>query len=179
MISYESFKELCERRRSIRYFDASPLEREQIEMLMDLAQLAPSVQNTQPWKFHVITNQKMKEDIMQSSCYGNFVPGASAFVIIACDLSKAKESKEILWNPRELEYSCIAASEHIVLGATAMGLGSCWVSLHHGIAHEALKLPKHYSVLGGLMIGKLKRGEEKESAPHVRKSMDEAVQWHE
>ncbi len=179
MISYDNFKELCANRRSIRYLDDRPLEKRSIEMLLDVAILAPSVQNTQPWKFYVITNQELKDKIMKASCYGNFVSGAGAFILVTADMQARKESPEVLWNPRELEYSCVSAMHQMILAATAMGIGTCWVSLHHGNAAEVLHLSKHELVIGGIMVGKLKSGEEEASGPRLRKDVTERVQWFE
>jgi nitroreductase len=179
MISFEQFKELCDARRSIRYFDDRPVERKQLEMLLEVGAKAPNVQNTQPWRFHVILNKEMKNTIMKASCYGNFVAGASAFIVVTSDTSARKETSETMWNPRELEYSCVSAMGQMILAATAMGLGTCWISLHHGDMHDLLKLPKNELVVGGLMIGKLKHGEEAPSGPHKRKPMNEIVQWYE
>lgn len=179
MISYDNFKDLCANRRSIRYFDNRPLEKHSIQMLLDVAILAPSVQNTQPWRFHVVTNQELKDKIMQSSCYGNFISGAGTFILVTADMEARKDSPEVLWNPRELEYSCVSAMNQMILAATAMGIGSCWVSLHHGAAAEILKLPKHQLIVGGIMVGNLKRGEEEASGTHARKDLSDCVQWHE
>jgi len=131
MMSYESFLELCEHRRSIRYFDTDPVSREDLEKLLELAGLAPNVQNTQPWRFHVIVSEALKTKVMAASCYGNFIAGASAFIVVTADQTARKDTREVVWNPRELEYSCVSAMEHMALGAAALGLGSCWISLHH------------------------------------------------
>ncbi len=178
MISFNDLKELCTARRSIRYFDVKPVDQKEIEQLLELAVLSPSVQNTQPWRFHVITNQAMKEELMKSSAYGNFVAGASAFIILCADQTAKKETSEVVWNPRELEYSCVAAMQNMILGATTMGLGTCWITMHHGVAHELLKLPTNELVVGGLMIGHMRRGEEEPSGAHIRKDLSEVVKWH-
>jgi nitroreductase len=88
-------------------------------------------------------------------------------------------AKETVWNPKELEYSCMAAMENMLLGATALGLGSCWVSLHHGPVHSLLKLPRHHQVVGGVMIGHYRRGEEKPSDGRQRKALEEICTFHE
>ena len=73
----------------------------------------------------------------------------------------------------------MVAAEHMMLGATAMGLGSCWVSLARGNVHELLNLPHHEIIIGGLMLGHYKRGEEKGWNGHQRKSMDDMYTFHE
>lgn len=126
-----------------------------MEELLATAHLAPSVGNTQPWRFHAVLDRVLMRKLTECSCYGNFVPGGGAIIVVGCDTNAKPEHGEVLWNPRELDYSCAGAMQVLMLGATAMGLGSCWVSLHHGPAHELLKLPPYERVIGGVMLGYL------------------------
>lgn len=171
-MTYDDFHALCERRRSIRYFSDAPVSKEDIEKLLALARLAPSVENLQPWHFHVILNEKMRTDMMEASCYGNFVEGAGAFIVVTVNPTTENSAAEPVWNRRELEYSCMAAMENVLLGATAMGLGSCWVSLHHGKAHELLGLPRHEIIVGGMMIGHYRANEDTPSDGHQRRPLE-------
>lgn len=178
-MTYEEFKSLCKKRRSIRYFDQKPVSKDDVMKLLELARLAPSVENLQPWHFHVIFNKELRHKLLEACCYGNFVEGADVFIVITANRSLENEAKEPVWNPKELEYSCMAAAEHILLGATAMGLGSCWVSLHHGTAHETLQMPRHEIVVGGLMLGHYKKGEDVNSNGRQRKSIEDMYTFHE
>ncbi len=178
-MSFDDFKSLCENRRSIRYFDEKPVTKEDVLKLLELARLAPSVENLQPWHFHVIWNKTLQKKFMETSCYGNFVEGAGVFILVTVDRSLGSDAKETLWNLKELDYSCIAAVENILLGATAMGLGSSWVSLHHGNVHDFLTLPLHQVVVGGVMLGHYKKGEEKHSNGHQRNPLEGMYTFHE
>ena len=178
-MTFADFQKLVLQRRSIRYFSDKQISKEQVQQLLDLARTAPSVQNTQPWHFHVIFDTKIREQLIDASCYGNFIDGAGVFIIVTCDNSARITASEVVWNHRELEYSCMAAMMQLILGATAMDIGSCWVSLHHGIVHEQLKLPLNHSVIGGVMLGHYKTGEEKSAEHSDRKSLDTLVTWYE
>ncbi|MDO8648866.1 MAG: nitroreductase family protein [Candidatus Peregrinibacteria bacterium] len=178
-MTYDDFHSLCQHRRSIRYFDEKPVSKEEVLTLLKLARLAPSVENLQPWHFHVIYNPELRKKLTEASCYGNFVEGAGVFIVVTANRSLENKAKEIVWNPRELEYSCMAAMTNVILGATAMEIGSCWVSLHHGTAYEILKLPRHETVVGGLMLGHFKRGEEQNSNGHERNPLEEMYTFHE
>jgi len=48
-------------RRSIRAFLPTPVAREDIERILDVAARAPSGTNTQPWKVYVLTGEKKRE----------------------------------------------------------------------------------------------------------------------
>lgn len=178
-MTYNDFKDLCTQRRSIRYFDKKPVTKEEVMKLLELAQLSPSVENTQPWHFHVIFNEELRKKMMETCCYGNFVEGASVFIVVTCDKSVQNKPQEPVWNVRELEYSCMAAMENILLGATAMNLGSCMVSLLHGYVAEHLKIPMHEVIVGGIMLGHFRKGEETASEKHERKPLEAIYTLHE
>lgn len=171
MITPDALIDLMKNRRSIRYFSEKKVDRKTVDTILEVARLSPSVENTQPWNFHVITNPEMKTKMMEYSCYGNFIPGSSAFVVVTCNRASKGASNAPIWNPKEMEYSCVASMYGMMLAGTTMGLGTCWVSLHHGPAHNLLKLKDHQVVIGGLMIGFLKEGEKLPGGDHdVRKS---------
>ncbi len=177
-MTYDDFKSLCESRRSIRSFDEKPVTKEEVLQLLEVARLAPSVENLQPWHFHVILNKDLRHQLTEASCYGNFVEGASVFIVVTANRSLENKAKEPVWNEKELEYSCMAAMTNILNGATAMGIGSCWVSLHHGPVHELLHLPLHESIVGGIMLGHFKKGEEHASDGHKRNSLKDIYTMH-
>ena len=154
-VTYEEFHDLCERRRSLRSFAEKPVALTDVQHLIDLARLAPSVENTQPWRFHVILNPRLQERLLEVSCYGNFASGAAVLIVVACDTKAQLEVPTILWQPRDLEYSCVTAMEHVFLGAAAMGLGSCWVTLQHAPTREILGLSADQIIIGGMLIGHL------------------------
>lgn len=170
-MTFASFAELCNARHSVRSFDLKPVTKEEVMHLIEIARLAPSVQNTQPWHFHIIENRGLMMKLQEACCYGNFIEGSAIFIVVTCDTSIEPANKEVIWNPHELEYSCITAMEHLLLGATAMGLGSTFVSLHHGTAYELLHLKQNQKVIGGIMLGHIPAGEA--PPPHDRKPLSE------
>lgn len=178
-MTLEDFEKLVQNRRSVRYFADKPVSRETILKLIEIAHLSPSVENTQCWQFHVILNKAMLSKLMATACYGNFVTGAGAFIVVSCNKASKPQTQETIWNPKELEFSCAGAMETLMLAAAALGLGSCWVSLHHGPAHDILQLRDHQSIVGGMMIGHIKQGEETGNDGHVRKPASEVIMLHE
>ncbi len=178
-MQYEELIDLMTKRRSIRYYSDEPLDKKTLEKILIAGRLSPSVENIQPWHFHVIVNKELKATLMETSCYGNFVIGAGAFLVITCDRSTGAKSPSTIWNPREMEYSCAGAVQSMMMAAASMNIGSCWVSLHHGPAHDALKLKDHQMVIGGLMLGHMKKGDEEASREHQRSPMEQMVTMYE
>ncbi len=178
-MSYDDFFGLLAARHSTDFFDDRPVAQDEMEKILAAARLAPSVENVQPWHFHVILNRDLRQKLTAASCYGNFVEGASAFVVVTCEKDFRPSSQEILWNPKELEYSCAAAVEHILLAATSLGLCSSWVSLHNNEAQILLHLPESVHVIGGVMIGHSKNAERDSERRHARKPLAEMFTIHE
>jgi nitroreductase len=151
--AFKQFANICMHRNSMRFFGAKEVPRELLLRLLSLAGHAPSVKNLQPWHFHVIAGRSLRKKLMSASCYGNFVEGAGAFIVVTCDEAASEHTADVVWKPQELQYSCVIAMTHVLLGASAAGLGSCWVSLHAKEAASLLKLKPKHSVVGGIMLG--------------------------
>ena len=178
-MTFDEFKTLCDRRRSVRYFSGEPVSKRDVLQLLEAARMSPSVQNMQPWHFHVILNEDLKTTLMKTSYYGDFVQGAGAFLVVTCNTKTELFGKEPLWNLKEMEYSCMGAMSTILLGATALGIGSCWVSLSKGDVHKLLRLPENELVIGGIMLGHYKKNEEMPSGEHERKPLEKIYTMHE
>lgn len=150
---FQDFLDLCQARQSVRHFANTPIAPETVEQLIQAAILSPSVENTQPWRFTAVYDPAIKRQLAEASCYGDLIGDTAVFIVVSCDTRAKPTSKSTLWNPRELEYSCATAMQTLLLGATAMGIASCWVSLHRGVVHELLALPMYEVIIGGIMLG--------------------------
>lgn len=111
----EALKCLKERR-SIRKFSKREVPKEIIEDIIDCGRLAATAINIQPWEFVVITDQKKRKEIADITDYGKFISQAPVCCAVFC-----KDTKYYLEDGS-------AATENILLAATAYGLGSCWVA---------------------------------------------------
>lgn len=172
-MTYDNLKKLAEQRRSIRYFADKPVTKDTIVKLLEIAHLAPNIENIQPWHFHVILDTELKTKMMAHVCYGDFVVGAGAFIVVSCNTASYPATRQTVWNPHEIDYSCVAAMSFMMLAATSLDLGTCFVSLHHGEPHTLLKLSPSHVVVGGLMVGHLRPGEETVNDGHIRKPLKE------
>jgi nitroreductase len=114
---------------------------------------------------------------MKASCYGNFITGASAVIIVTCDRATQKRASEPMWNIKEMEYSCAIAMENIMLAALTMDIGSCFISLHHGPIHNLLHLNESTIVIGGVMLGYIKDEELLTNKKHDLRSPQEIATY--
>jgi len=140
------------KRRSIRRFTDQPVEKEIILRLLEAAMAAPSAMNAQPWEFVVITEPKVLERIHNSSLFAKMKAPVVISVLGSRRMQKNKAG-ERFW-----VQDCSAASENILLAATAFGLGSVWVGVHPVTLFEdqisrILNLPEGVRPLNLLFIG--------------------------
>lgn len=113
-------KEAISKRRSIRKFEKKEISHQKIEEIIFSASLAPSACNRQLWRFIVIDNLEIKQRIVDE--------GGSVFI------KDAPVGIVVLYDNQtdNLEYqdhiqSAAAAIQNMLLTATSLGIGSCWV----------------------------------------------------
>ena len=84
--------EAIESRRSIRKFLEKSISNEEIKQILGLVRLTPSAWNTQPWRFHVISDTKLKEKL-QEAAYGNEqITSAPAVLLVTSDMEDVMEN---------------------------------------------------------------------------------------
>ena len=112
------------KRRSVRRFKDAAVERELIDRILEAACAAPSACNRRPVDFYVITAEEKLDEL--SKC-GRFTRmKAPLMIIVVGNLSRALP----LGMAEYWIQDAAAASENILLEATALGLGSCWCGIH-------------------------------------------------
>lgn len=142
---------------------------DQVMELLKLADWAPTHGRTEPWRFYVYGGDKVQEFCAQhaglykannteetflQASYDNLrTMGDKASHVIVAVMKRGNLPKIPAW---EEQASTAAAVEHILLGATALGIASYWGS--GGMAqHQAMKdfynLGPEDMVLGVIYLG--------------------------
>ena len=126
-----SFLELAGSRRSVRSFDGAAIRREDLELCVEAARLAPSACNSQPWKFIVIDDAPLKEAVGKE-CFGrpsgfnDFARRAAAFITLVAEPVKftswaGSKARNTDFRRIDLGIAC----SHLVLQAQELGIGTC------------------------------------------------------
>jgi nitroreductase len=120
--------EAMEKRHSVRAFDPSrEVSEELVERLLACACLAPSAGNVQPWRFVVVRDPGLKGKLAAAALGQGFVARAPVVIVVCADLEAHASS----YGRRGVELYSIqdtaAAVQNMLLAATALGLGTCWV----------------------------------------------------
>lgn len=100
-------------RRSVRAYTGQPIPREDLEKIVDAGRLAASGYNRQPWTFVVVTE---REIIQKLTIAAEWMDKAGAVIAVVMDTVSE------FW----LQDGS-AAVQNILVAATALGYGSCWL----------------------------------------------------
>ncbi len=163
--------EAMEKRHSVRAFDTSrEVPGELVERLLACACLAPSAGNVQPWRFVVVRDAALRRELAAAALGQDFVARAPVVIVVCADL----EAHAASYGRRGVELYSIqdtaAAVQNILLGATALGLGTCWVgAFREEEVSRALGLDKALRPLALIPVGYPTRpGSQPRKIPHRR-----------
>ena len=112
--------DLLRSRRSIRKYQARPVEKETIDLLIEAALRAPSSRGFNPWEFVVVDDPEIIGKLSQAKPHGASFMSKAPLAIAVC----GDPEKSDVW----VEDVSIAAI-FLHLMATDLGLGSCWIQL--------------------------------------------------
>lgn len=173
--------ESIQKRYSLRNYADKPVEKEKIERCLEAARLSPSACNAQPWKFVVVDNPELKEEVanaaraemLNMNKFANEAP-----VIIAIVMEPANVTSTLGSKIKRKHYPLMdigIAAEHICLQATEEGLGSCMIGwLNEKKVKKALGIPSARRI--PLLITLGYPSEQKESW-RPRKDFEEVVAY--
>lgn len=157
-----NFSEVIEKRRSIRKYKNTSIPKEKILKILEAARIAPSASNRQPWHFIVVENKETIKKLAKSEW------AAEAPVMIVGLADKAA-------SPNWFDNDLGIAFEHIVLAATDLGLGTCWMGQRNReeLVRSLLGIPDNFRVVAMTPLGV-----PDETPVHKdRKSLEDIVSW--
>ncbi|MFX1369509.1 MAG: nitroreductase family protein, partial [Promethearchaeota archaeon] len=80
--SADHFLRIIRERRSIRKYREFDIPDRDIEQILRAAQLAPSTNNSQPWRFVVVRSRDMREILSEAAGGQRFIAKANAIVVV-------------------------------------------------------------------------------------------------
>ena len=151
--------EAIQKRRSVRKFTGEIIPRSDLEKIVDAGRLAATGSNHQPWDFVVVTN---RDTLNRLTAVAEWMKNAGAIIAVVLDPYSR------WW----LEDGS-AAIENMLIAATALGYGSCWVEGDALPREEEFKtflyIPKGKRLLALIPVGV------PDEAPEVEKRPLESV----
>lgn len=164
-------------RRSVKHYDPEhKMTEAEIEKLMELAVLSPTSFNMQNWRFVVVTNPEVRQQLRAAAWDQAQVSEASITILLCADLNAHAGNPRRYWKDAPVEVadilapmiepfysdkpelqrdeamrSCGIAAQTIMLAAKAMGYDSCpMIGFDPEAVAQIIKLPENHCI--GLMI---------------------------
>lgn len=144
------FFEAISRRRSVRAYRPEPVEKEKLDRILEAAALAPTACDFQPFRLVVVETEGREAELRRIYDKDWFV--GAPIVVAVCALPGSA------WKRRDgksyADVDATIAMDHLVLAATALGLGSCWVgAFDPTAARELLGLEPGWEPLAFTPLG--------------------------
>lgn len=164
------FLELAKKRYSVRKYDTTKkVEEEKLLKILEAGRLAPTAVNFQPQRLIVVQKEEGMEKLKKCAAHTYEAP----LIIIVCgDHDKSwrrrQDNKDVL----DIDVSIV--TDHMMLQATELGLGSVWIcSFDADMIKKEFNLPESVEAINILAIGYA--ADENNNVNKKRKSLDELV----
>jgi len=133
------FMDLINGRYSVRRYESKPVEGEKLEKILEAVRVAPTAANKQPFKFIVVNTEGREEEL--KTIYGAEWFTQAPLVICGCAVPEEGWVRRDGKNYSEVDVTI--AMDHLILEATNLGLGTCWIAAFNAdAARKVLNLPE-------------------------------------
>ena len=151
-------------RRSIRKYREEPIAEEQVMQILEAGRWAATKGNKQPWKFIILNDAQVCNDLANTLSTGKFLSEAPLGIAIVVKPD----------DPIHAVQDGAAATQNMLLAAHALGLGACWISVYdmawEGEAKQVLGIPEDERLLSVISVGHPAETPQKE-----KKALDEVT----
>jgi nitroreductase len=144
------FIDVINARTSVREYSEKPVEEDKISYVLECARLAPSWANTQCWRFIVIKNKETIAQISKTTIINRWLKTAPIVLIACADPTESGSNNSLPYFTVDVSI----ALEHVVLAATDLGLGTCWIAgFDETKLKELLEIPKRIRIVALTPLG--------------------------
>lgn len=162
-------------RRSIRSYTDKDVGEELVQSLLEAAMAAPSAVARDPWRFVVVREDSRRRAIADLLPNGKMIAEAPVGIVVCGDLEAAHDQQLSF-----LLQDCAAAIENLLLAASMLELGACWLGVHpreervNGL-RQLLALPEGVIPVSAISVGW--PAEHKEARTRYAKDLVHSETW--
>lgn len=162
------FSELTKKRYSVRAYKSDPVEDDKLQQVLEAARLAPTAANRQPFRLIVIRTAGREAELQRIYQRAWFT--RAPLIICACAIPDQGWVR--MDGKPYTDVDVAIAMDHLILAATDLGLGTCWIAAFDpAAAREVLALPDGVEPIVFTPLGYAAD----QPGPKVRKSLSELV----
>ena len=166
-----NFNKLITSRFSVRSYVSETVDREIIMEILEAARMAPSAVNYQPWHFIVITEPENLAELHEVYPR-NWFKEAPVCILICADHNQSWKRKSDGKDFADVDAAIVI--DHLVLKATELGLGTCWVcNFDTLLTRKKFNLPEHIEPIALIPLGYTTS----DAPVKSRKPLSEMVHW--
>jgi len=163
---------LIKERRSIRKYKGDAIPEYVLQRILEAVRLAPSAKNLQPWRFIVVKDRILKNNLAEACNYQSFMASAP-LIVVACAFPENCYAYMGHYM-KSWPIDVAIAMEHLVLQAQEEGLGTCWIgAFEEEKVKSVLKIPQDIKVLALTPLGY----PDEEPSFRGRKKLEEIISY--
>lgn len=167
------FIDLAQARYSVRSFADKQVEPEKLQRILEAGRVAPTAKNNQPQYIYVLQGETAAKAAEISPCTYN----APVVMIVCYD----KDQVATLPEMNDVNFGYVDTAiviTHMMLQASALGLGSCWIGCFHDKqTRELFDIPDNLEIAALLDIGYPDEKGQPADRHTERKTLDETVKF--
>ena len=136
-------------RRSIREFDGRPVPSEMLHAIVESGAWAPSGLNNQPWRFVLVRDSNVRQELARQTTYSHIILGAPALIVVYLD-------KDAMYNDVKDHQAAGACIQNMLLTTEELGLGGVWLGQilqNKAEVNAILDLDDSFDLMAVLAIG--------------------------
>ena len=166
-----SFMDLARTRFAVREYAQTPVEQAKIDSILEAGRLAPTAKNVQPQHIYVLQSPEAIAKINELTRCAYHAP----VVFLVCydtDLAWTKDGES------SGNMDCSIVGTHMMLEATELGLGTCWVKWFDAAeVAKAFELPANHKPSFIMPCGYAAEGVQPHANHFSRKPLSETVTY--
>jgi nitroreductase len=148
------------------------VDEDALERILDAARLAPTAANRQPLHFYVVRDAAVRASLKEA--YGQQWFVDAPVIVCACARPGTAWTRSDGKNYADIDVTI--AMDHLVLAATAEGLGTCWIGAFKPDAlRRILGIPPELEPVAMTPLGR--PADEAPPGPKPRKDLAELVEY--
>ncbi len=141
---------LMQSRQSVRAYKPDPVEEEKLQQILEAARLAPTAANRQPFRLIVVHTAGHEAELRR--IYPREWLTKAPLVLCACAVGPEGWSR--MDGKPYVDVDVTIALDHLILAATELGLGTCWIAAFDpAAARDVLGLPEGVDLIAMTPLG--------------------------